>query len=74
MPIIGAVKGDLSRRLKKLATFKKSAKAKRANVKVLLEPIMRDDKTIAVRVTSIGIGDCGAIDVKSTAPDDPDIR
>jgi len=56
-----------------VATFKKISESEKSKSKVLLEPILRDDQTIAGRVTSIGIGDCGSIDVKSTAPDDPDI-
>jgi hypothetical protein len=57
----------------KLAAFKKISESEKSKYKVLLQPIMRDDKTIAGRITSIGIGDCGSIDVKSTAPDDPNI-
>jgi hypothetical protein len=56
-----------------LATFKKISQSEMSQYKVLLAPILRDDKTIAGRITSIGIGDCGSIDVKSTAPDDPNI-
>ncbi len=56
-----------------LATFKKIGESEKSKYKVLLEPLLRDDQSIAGRVTSIGIGDCGSIDVQSTAPDDPDI-
>jgi hypothetical protein len=56
-----------------LATFKKISESETSKYKVLLMPIMREDKTIAGRITSIGIGDCGSIDVQTTAPDDPDI-
>jgi hypothetical protein len=56
-----------------LATFKKINASDMSKYKVILAPMMRDDKTIAGRITSIGIGDCGSIDVKTTAPDDPDI-
>jgi hypothetical protein len=56
-----------------LATFKKIGDSEKSKYKVLLEPILRDDRTIAGRITSIGIGDCGSIDVQSTAPDDPNI-
>jgi hypothetical protein len=56
-----------------LATFKKISESEMSKYKVLLAPILREDKTIAGRITSIGLGDCGSIDVKSTAPDDPNI-
>lgn len=56
-----------------MATFKKISESEKSKCKVLLEPIMRDDKSLSGRITSIGIGDCGSIDVQSTAPDDPDI-
>ncbi len=56
-----------------MTTFKKIGESEKSKYKVLLEPIVRGDKTIAGRITSIGIGDCGSLDVKSTAPDDPDI-
>ncbi len=56
-----------------MATFKKIGQSEMSSYKVILAPLMRDDKTIAGRITAIGIGDCGSIDVQSTAPDDPDI-
>jgi hypothetical protein len=56
-----------------LATFKKISESDKSKSKLLLEPILRDDQTIAGRVTSIGIGDCGSLNVETTAPDDPDI-
>ncbi len=56
-----------------MATFKKISESDKSKCKLLLEPILREDQTIAGRITSIGIGDCGSIDVQSTAPDDPDI-
>jgi hypothetical protein len=56
-----------------LATFKKISESEMSKYKVILAPMMREDKTIAGRITSIGIGDCGSIDVKTTAPDDPNI-
>jgi hypothetical protein len=56
-----------------LAIFKKISESETSKYKVILQPIMRDDKSIAGRITSIGIGDCGSIDVKTTAPDDPPI-
>jgi len=57
----------------KLAIFKKISGSEKGKYKVLLAPMRRDDQTIAGRVTIIGIGDCGSLDVKTTAPDDPDI-
>jgi hypothetical protein len=57
----------------KLAIFKKIGKSDMGAYKVTLVPMMRDDKTIAGRVTAIVIGDCGSLDVKSTVPDDPSI-
>ncbi len=57
----------------KLAIFKKISSSEKSKYKVLLAPMMRDNQTIAGRVTIIGIGDCGSLDVKTTAPDDPDI-
>jgi hypothetical protein len=56
-----------------LATFKKISKADMSTYKVTLVPMLRDDKTIAGRVTAIVIGDCGSLDVRSTVPDDPAI-
>jgi hypothetical protein len=56
-----------------MATFKKISESDISAYKVLLVPMRRDDQTIAGRVTVIGIGDCGSIDVQTTAPDDPDI-
>jgi hypothetical protein len=56
-----------------MATFHKIAESEMSKYKVILAPMLREDKTIAGRITSIGIGDCGSIDVKSTAPDDPGI-
>ncbi len=56
-----------------MATFKKISESEKSKYKVLLAPMMRDDQTIAGRITSIGIGDCGSLNVETTAPDDPDI-
>ncbi len=57
-----------------LATFKKISESEKSSYKVLLAPMLRDDQTIAGRVTSIGIGDCGSLNVETTAPDDPNIQ
>lgn len=56
-----------------MTVFKKISESEKSQYKVILAPMKRDDQSIAGRVTSIGIGDCGSLDVKTTAPDDPNI-
>ncbi len=56
-----------------MTTFKKISESEKSQYKVLLAPMMRDDRTVAGRITSIGIGDCGSLNVETTAPDDPNI-
>ncbi len=48
----------------KLARFKKIGKSDMSTYKATLVPMMRDDKTVAGRVTAIVIGDCGSLDAK----------
>jgi len=56
-----------------VTTFKKISESEKSQYKVLIVPMMRDDQTVAGRITSIGIGDCGSLNVETTAPDDPNI-